>query len=231
MNPIISLTSIPQRLPYIKPCIESLKKQNLPIRIYLPIKLKRTGKTITVSDIPYFLPNKSVKFVHDQGSITKLRPALAEGYKTIITADDDIEYPQDWASNMMYWSEQYPNCAIAHRGRNLDPKKRAYRGYKNVVENPAEPTEVNLVTGVRGVLYKRSFFSEEFINSTEHTTVDDIDISVELLKNNIPILVVPKNNSEKITDAYRIDGLAKANGRGGKNDEMLEKKGFWALCK
>jgi len=36
MNTIISLTTIPTRLPHIKPVIESLKVQGFPVHLWIP---------------------------------------------------------------------------------------------------------------------------------------------------------------------------------------------------
>lgn len=229
MEPIISLTTIPQRIHRIEECIQSLKNQGLPIHVFLPKYPKRADEIIHT--IPDFLGGCHVHWVEDEGSITKLRPALREGFQEIITADDDIEYPPGWAGNLIRWSYAYPHAVVAHRGRQLDPHRpHKYKGV-GITENVSEPTQVNLVTGVRGVMYKRQFFSQQFIDSTEFTTVDDIDISVELNNNGVPIMVVPRQGPVRALTASHIDRLAMHNGKGGDNVEMLEKKGFWQSLK
>lgn len=224
MKNIISLTTIPSRIKYIKPCIDRLLRQNLPIYLWLSSEYNRIdGKVI----VPEFLKNSKIKinYVKDRGSITKLYPALRmSNVDCIITADDDVLYPDGWAEGLLNYSNKYKDSVIAYRGRHIK-KNITYKKCK-IVYKPQEVTKVNFLTGSFGVLYKKEFFSDKFIDADYFTTVDDIDISVELKKNNVDIKIIPTENDIVNTalEYRKNDMLWKKNIV--QNDFELNKK-FW----
>lgn len=231
---IISLTAIPSRFKHMEPCVTSLCKQGLPVCIFLPRYFKRKNKEVTSKDIPSYIKEcDTVVLTEDEGSITKLKPALRlQGIDRIITADDDIEYPDGWAANLLNYSNEYPDSVIAHRGRLMKDRK-LYRQNK-VVEKPGSPVKVNFITGVSGVLYRPEFFTQEFIDNTEFSITDDINISVELNRNKINMLVVPPPKGEIVTmRSNRVDALCSINVKRTKtsnNDKELKKQGFWEVA-
>lgn len=227
---IISLTTIPSRLHVMEPCIHSLEKQGLPIYVYLPEYTYRTQQKLSQSDIPSFLKNCNISFVEDEGSITKMRPALRSNQFTrVITADDDVEYPEGWAQSLLEYSDKLTDCVICYRGRVMQPGK-SYRGNK-LRQNVEHPTAVNFVTGVHGVLYRPEFFSEAFLQSTEVTTVDDIDISKELNKNGVQMVVIPRPGPIVAQKYHKKDALCKFNVGKKQNDRALKQKGFWDVVR
>lgn len=231
---VISLTAIPPRFQHLEPCLKSLHYQNdpgnLPVHLYVPKYFKRNRTEVKNTDLPQFVKRycDEVHFVEDEGSITKLRPALREQYSIVITADDDIEYPPLWAAQLLYYAQFY-NAVLGYRGKNL-VNGQGY-GQTKAVEKVSEPTCVNFITGVRGALYRPEFFTNEFLQSTEFTTVDDTDISTELNRNNVPIYIIPPTEWSAPTSAIKIQRLAKMNVWKGETDRQLKLKGFWESIK
>ena len=225
---IISLTTIPSRIEHIAPCIDSLLAQGLPVYLWVPKKVKRTGATL--KNIPKFLYNKlglTVTVVKERGSITKLLPALEAGFERIITADDDLIYGTGWAEGLTEWSDAQPHAVISYRGRNFD-KSRLYN-QSEVIKNRLYH-HVELITGVQGALYRRGFFTDSIFSEWERWPLnDDIVISAHLKQRNIEIMVVPFPQGCKVTGirkVARIDALNTINVKGQMNDRGLAKM-FW----
>jgi len=208
---IISLTTIPSRVEYIKPCIDSLLQQGLPIHIWLPDVVRRTGKKFRV--IPGFLYSEGIEvhIVEDLGPITKLLPALKAGFKEVITADDDRIYGKGWANGLIKYSNEYPDSVICYRGRILNGPNYSK---SKLVGRPKKVTEVDLVTGTFGALYKDRFFSKEIFNEWEQwERNDDLVVSTHLKNRGIRILAVPCNCKIRHTKASKINNLFAKNKR------------------
>lgn len=227
---IISITAIPSRLPVMQKCVQSLEKQGLPVHVYLPKYCYRKKQNLTENDIPDFMKNCHVHLVEDEGSITKMRPALRSGeFTRVITADDDVQYPDGWAQQLLEYSDKLPDCVVCYRGRIMRHGK-SYRGNK-LRQNVNQPTAVNFITGVHGVLYRPEFFSEEFLKSTEFTTVDDIDISKELNKNGTQMVVIPRPGPIVAQTYHKKDALCRVNVGKKQNDKELKSRGFWEVVR
>lgn len=220
---IISLTTIPSRIAHIQPCIESLIAQGLPVYVWIPQYVKRTGDTIGAVPDFLFADGIHVELVGDCGPITKLLPALACGLDVILTADDDHIYGDGWADTLLRYAEQYPNAAICYRGRVFESRKY---NESRVISNPDELAAVDFITGVKGALYKREFFEEEIFEEWKKwPTNDDIVISGHLRRGGISMLVVKRPCKIEPYDVQYIDNLwDDVNARS--NDEGLE-RAYW----
>jgi hypothetical protein len=234
------MTTIPQRIEHIKPCIDSLLRQGMDIYLWIGDSYKRAeGK---IRDIPKFLEHEKIHVnrVVDDGSITKLYPALGlYEVDRIITADDDIIYPPDWAKNLLNASIQIPESAICYRGRNFrygDKGERLrYRKTKLIKGRGKE--KVDIITGVHGALYRSHFFGDDFFNYRNYEIskfVDDIWISGYLEKKGIDKVCIKRGNiqnamSKKGVYLHTIDPLVKHNwGRGrDHNEKMIKELGVW----
>ena len=97
----------------------------------------------------------------------RLIPTLKEYPNAlIVTADDDIFYPQDWLKKLYNEYEQNKNCIICHRAHRIKIENKKILPYKTwdkeiIVNNPSFH---NFLTGVGGVLYAPNMFYKEFLN-------------------------------------------------------------------
>lgn len=232
MKTIISLTTMPDRLNLTQPVIDSLLNQDLDIYLWMPKIVHRTGKVFD-GTVPAFMKNSKIHFetVEDEGSITKLLPALRSGFDRIITADDDVIYPERWARRLIKHSDKWPDSALCYRGRTMD----RYIKYNDtpVIKLNKGSASVNFLTGTHGALYKKEFFKDSIYEEFErHKTVDDAVISAHLRKNRIPIKVIsvpPNTNGIRAYRIHRISALWKKNNAKGSttNDDALKDLGFW----
>lgn len=182
MTPIISLTTIPQRIDYIMPCLDSLLAQGYPVYLWVD----ENGE----SEIPQPVMDSgaTVIRVKDYGPITKLLPAFEAGFKVVITADDDHTYGAGWAQGLLDWYDRLNGTVVCYRGR-IFTRSRRYSETKIIYNKYAQ---VDMVTGVCGALYHRELFSSKIFTEWERwPQADDVVISGHLKKHNIPINVVP----------------------------------------
>lgn len=223
MKSIISLTTIPSRVKHIKPCIDSLLDQKLPVYVWIQEKVERTGNVFD-GETPSFLNQDGVNVavVKEMGPITKLLPGLRLS-EIVITADDDHIYGRGWAEGLIKQSKKFPDACLCYRGRVFNGK--SYKSTK-VIANPDLPTPVEFVTGVKGALYKDSFFEDSIFDEwKEYMYNDDIVISAHLKKRDVPMIVIPTGCEIKPYDVRFVNNLW--DGVNSKhNDEGLEKV-YW----
>jgi len=215
---IISITTIPTRINFLKSCIKSLENQGFPVYVWLPRYVERLDDGF--SEIPGFLSNVNAEIVEDMGPATKLIPAL-ERFETVITADDDSLYSNDWAKGLAEWSEKLPNAGLGYRGR-IFHKSMKYSKSK-LIASPSQPREVDIITSNHGTLYKRYFFSDDIFTLWRDCYYnDDILFGSYLRNRGIPMYVVPRSCSITTTRAQRIDPLF-APGTCQRNDKLIER--------
>lgn len=117
---IVSLTSIPSRLPIIHLTIRSLLLQKaLPEKIilWLNFDLKdQLPKSLAELQGTGF----EIRYVELNSSHRKLIHALEVfPTKTIVTCDDDLMYDSTWLLRLYQDHQRYPNAIIAHECRSI----------------------------------------------------------------------------------------------------------------
>ena len=180
---IVSLTSYEARFKDLEISLYSLLNQSLkPDRIILWL----SDEIESLNDLPYeitkYIKNGlEIRFVKDIGSYTKAIYAFKEYSEAIIvTADDDIYYPQKWLERLYHSYIAHPKDIQVHRAHRVRLKDRKILPYekweKHVQEESARFD--NFLTGVGGVLYPPNcFLSEVFRNDIflkYAPTADDI---------------------------------------------------------
>ena len=223
MSTVISLTTIPDRIEHIEPCIRSLVAQGLPVYLWAVKKIARSETLL--GELPAFLADAGVhvEIVPDCGSITKLLPALRAGFDVILTADDDCTYGEGWAKRLLAWSQKRPKAALGYRGRIL--RSNRYLDSRLVLKSRiTKPVRVHVITGVHGALYRAKMFDEGIFTEWKRwPTVDDLVISGHLKRRGVPRLVVPARVAVLDKRVRQIMPLIRINsGKGrGVNDEGI----------
>lgn len=226
LNQIISMTTIPSRINEIEYAVESLKKQNLPVYIFIPEYFKRKGVKFD-GKIPPFMKHKNIyiETVDDCGPITKLIYAL-DIANTIITVDDDNIYEKDFAKNLLNYHEKYPGEALCSTGVIL--RRMSYiksSKIKNINK------KVDIVLGCQGALYDSNFFNDyiyEYQNNPPAYYVDDIWISGNLATNGVDRRCVPAGVTYIDKNVKFVDNLAVTNKKNRNNNKLIRKfKNQW----
>jgi len=211
MSAIISLTTIPDRIEHIEKCLRSLVKQKLPVYLWAVEKIARSD---TVLDrIPPFVHKLGVKvkIVKDCGPITKLLPALRRKFGVILTADDDCIYGAGWASGLLKWGKNIPRAAIGYRGRVLTGK--GYKESRLVLKSKIRrPVPVDIITGVYGALYRRTFFDDGIFEEYKQWMMnDEFVIAAHFNRRHIWRYVVPRAVLIKNAAGRKIEPLFGVN--------------------
>lgn len=228
----ISMTILPSRILKTRKCIESLIKQSyLPDKIFvwLPKNCKR-DKT-KVEKIPAWFNHEliDVRHVEDKGSITKIYYSLLKEKGkdcSIISVDDDVQYPMNFIKNLHANSKMYKNGVICYRGRSFKKGTLDYNTSHLIRGTEiSRPKKVDIVTGTWGALYKPHFFDEEFFNLNHKGSMyftDDIWISGHLARKKVPIYVVPINQPIQPLPQHAINPLWDLNKSGKNNNDSIQ---------
>ncbi|MFM4831672.1 glycosyltransferase family 2 protein [Aeromonas media] len=168
---VISLTTYSKRILTVHKTIESLLKQSLLVD---KIILWLDETEISHSSLPQELTCLEsdifeIHFCPNYKSYKKLVPTL-QLYPdaTIITFDDDINYPKDQVEKLVLSHYDNPDDIIAHVARNILSKNGQllpYSEWKHAFkEQVGKPYSHLLPIGVGGVLYPKGSLNGEVMN-------------------------------------------------------------------
>lgn len=235
---IVSLTSYPKRMYDIHLCLYSLLTQNLkPDKIILwlaeeqfPHRLKDVPKK--VRELKKF--GLEIKWCSDLKSYKKLIPALQQYPDAyIVTADDDIYYPENWLRGLWETQQQTGASMVAHRCHEVAFEGDSFLPYAKwlkCIEREA-PSYTNFMTGAGGILYAPGCFHPDIMNVARFQELcphgDDIWFWSMALLNGTKIAIPPQpyknlvyTNPEREVNANDDGTLFAVNGAGG-NDVQL----------
>jgi len=165
---VVSLTSIPPRLPTLHLTIRSLLRQDIPpknIILWLNHSLE--------DQIPQKLSKLEgqvfkIKFRDHSSSHRKLVYALAEfPNETIVTCDDDVMYPSNWLNSLYNDHLEHPELVIAHQCRTISYDQNGeLLPYKlwTPVDAFGFASHTILPIGCGGVLYPKGCLHSEVTN-------------------------------------------------------------------
>ena len=207
---IISLTSFPERIYDVHYCIFSLMNQKLKAdKIVLWLaeeEFPNKERDLTVELLALKNNGLEIMWCENIYSYKKLIPSLREfPNDIIITADDDLYYPENWLELLYEGHLQYPNCIISHRARkislNSDYSFKNYDSWE-LLDYGAEPSYLNFPTNGAGTLFPPNSLDDSIFNSPLISelcpTADDLWFWVMAIKNKTKIKVLNENNSELI---------------------------------
>ena len=168
-NLIVSLTSFPERIKTVHLCIETLLNQNLkPEKIILVLAKEQFPRL--EYDLPHELIEQTkrgltIMWSTDLKSYKKLIPVKKAFPKAVIvTADDDVYYRYDWLRTLYDAYKKNPNVIQCHRASKIiidNDKIQMVTGGMDVYN---EPSYLNKVTGVGGVLYPPECFYKDILD-------------------------------------------------------------------
>lgn len=194
---VVSMTTLPKRLPYIKPVVRSILENNPDIdKLYICLPYGHCDEKY----IPKNSKRLKVIRCRDYGPITKILGVLP--YETdpntlILTLDDDVIVTKNIVKIFKKKAKKYPNAALSMSGwcYGSFPFK-----YQLVLDN-AKDVCVDWIQGVHGILYKRSFLEKiEVLKFERHHPLlfknDDHRISAYLEWKNIPRMSINHNPTE-----------------------------------
>ena len=237
---ILSLTSYSARMYDIHYAIYSLFTQNLkPNKIILWLgkeQFPNEDKDLPKRILEFTKHGLEIKYTKDLRSYTKLLPTLKEYPNSIIvTADDDIFYPQDWLERLYNSWIDNKDCVICHRAHRIRLKNNKILPYKKWDQEiiSKDDSFYNFLTGVGGVLYPPNIFYKDILNEKLFMKLtpknDDIWFWAMTVLNNKKIKVVdnPMNylthiNPERERGFNNDSTLSSSNVSENQNDILFE---------
>ena len=201
---IVSLTSYPKRIENIKFTLFSIFNQSLkPNKIIL--WLAHEEFQCKEKDIPRDVLNfkrlgLEIRWCDNIKSYKKLIPSLKQYPDDIIvTADDDIFYPEDWLERLYEDYLKYPNCIIGQRGRKIYLDNNDFGKYEDwkLIKNDKLPSFLNFLNGAGGILYPPNSLNKDIFNKNLFEklcpTGDDIWFWAMAVKNKTKLRIISDN--------------------------------------
>jgi hypothetical protein len=163
MKTIVSLTSFPARAEIVPLAIRSILKQkpapDLVVLYLAESQFPDRKLPAELAGMAAKNKNFQIRWTEDSRSYKKLIPALRDFPDDIIvTADDDVIYPQEWLGRLLRARKKYPDAVVGHHVYRMNPNKpyRKWRKLQNKCWRRwlfGRPSFKNFATGVGGVLY------------------------------------------------------------------------------
>lgn len=238
---IVSLTSYPKRMYDIHLCLYSLLTQNLkPDKLIL--WLAKSQFPEGEDDVPIKVRNLcqfglEIRWCEDVKSYKKIIPALLEfPNDVIVTADDDIYYPDNWLEKLYSEYQSNGKGIYAHRCHRIKTEGRRILSYERWEKciSLASTQYQNFFTSGGGVLYAPHALHPEVTNMSRARALcpnaDDVWLwGMSLLAGtkitlvSSPINQITYINREREVGLNSDGTLFSSNGSGGGNDIQLSK--------
>ena len=171
---VISLTTIPSRLPYLELTLKSLLRQTrrpARIRLNLPSFSRRERRAYEVPCWLEHLSSVEVVPCEDLGPATKVLPTLrdADPRQRVLAVDDDRVYPPSLVEQIDRWSGVLPEAAIGLSGWIAPPDltDRPTTLVADLLLRPpvpikatriGTPREVDVLQGLAGYVVRPRYF-------------------------------------------------------------------------
>lgn len=224
---VVSLTSFPDRIPYLHKTVTSLLNQTFkPDRLILWLAKEQfpdgeNNLTKELIDLKNY--GLEIKLYHDIKPYKKLIPALKEfPQDIIITFDDDIYYDKKTVELLYESYLKNPEFIHCHRCTKIYYKKGEIKAKGGGKKYYKKPSFANKLVGVGGVLYPPNSLYKDITDENLFIklapTNDDIWFWLMAVMNNTKIKVIKNNiyNPAEIDETMEGPCLSHINDHGNK---------------
>lgn len=229
----VSITTIPPRITKIQQVITRLLEQTVRpdrIVIYLGKDQFKGVKLPPILRTQIQTYGVEVRYVEDIGPHTKYWYAIQEfPNDLVITADDDIRYPDDLIAELYESYKRHPNCVSARRCHLITfDENGMIKKYNDWLYKYSElidtPSMLLFPTGVGGVLYPPKTLHPEVFNIHNLKTLalknDDIWLKFMEVLNGTPVVMTKPFTIKHVKGSQKV-ALNQQNVAGGKNDMIV----------
>lgn len=223
---VITLSTIPERLPGIIPVLRSLLDQSCPadrIVLALPETSRRSG-------LPYPAPKGLPKGIdilrcEDIGPATKLLPTLkAEPDSVVIVVDDDVIYPFNFVETLLAAHRRRPAAVVGLRGWQVQAGKDSRETRHAFSCAIARDQRVDVLLGSWGYLLPPHVLDQDVheidLAPERAQWVDDVWIAGHLAKRSIERWVVKGDSLPIETPLSLKASLNRGVNNCGQNERM-----------
>jgi len=226
----VSLTSHSGRIDLVYLTIESIARGRvLPRKITLWL-----NDADVVADPPGHLARLvrrglSIRLAHNYGPHTKYYPEIcgSEPSAPLVTADDDILYPEDWLSDLIESHRANPRAIICHRAHRISFEEGRLAPYRRWGAcNTTNASILNFATGVSGILYPAEFLQilkergASFVQKCPRN--DDVWLHATAVGANFPVMQVRDvPRLFPMSTNHHIAALSETNVANAENDAQI----------
>lgn len=243
-GPVLSMTTHCDRLELVFYALESIARgSRKPSRLLLWLTDKETCASPPETLQRLMARGLEVCYSEELGPHTKYYAYLeseSDLAESLVTADDDMLYPQDWLKLLIEAHEANASvihCFRAHRIRMIDGRLAPYKDWRGCTGS--EPSHLNFITGVSGAIYPPEFLKFLKQQGTAFTQScpygDDIWLSVNALRGGFKVAqitnkprfftAIPGSQKRRLYDLNVVSGLNQAQLR-----TTYSEKDLLALC-
>lgn len=207
---IISITSYLKRIDDVKYSLYSLLNQELkPDKVILWLcqdEFPNKEEDLPESILNFRENGLTIEWSSNMKSYKKIIPSLKEySNDIIVTADDDIYYPENWLKILYEEHKKHPRDIIAHRCKkisyNKEGKLQPYKKWE-IIKQEEKPSYQNFFTTGAGVLFPPHSLNTTVLNYKTAKKLcpyaDDIWIWAMALLNNTKTRI-PENPIHRLT--------------------------------
>lgn len=165
---IISLTSIPYRLPKLHFVIRSLLNQSASFKKII-LWLNEDLESLVPGRLRKLQSDRfEIKFCEGTSSHRKLVETLKiYPQEYIVTCDDDMMYPNDWLARLLAEHHRHPEAVVAHMCRAFKFDENGLMPYRYWgAEKLGQGSERTLAVGCGGVLYPPNSLHNDVFNES-----------------------------------------------------------------
>lgn len=230
-GPVVSLTSHGNRIDTVFYTIESIRQGSIkPSRVILWLDEDEKRDSIPETLQRLQTVGLEIYYAENIGPHQKYYGFIEQSDdfdKPLITADDDVIYPEDWLKVLIDSWQKNPSaihCYRTYQMRLRNGKFMAHNDWHETQDN--SPSHLNQITGVSGVIYPPKFL--EFLKEagdrfrSVSPTSDDIWLTVNALRSNFKIAQIDKKSKTfKTIPGTQNDSLFMENVIEGKNHSQL----------
>lgn len=197
---IVSLTTFGKRIHEVAITIESIMQGSLkPNKLVLWLGEDMQDKKLPEALLRQQKRGLDIYYCRDLRSYTKLIPSLRKFKDSVIvTIDDDVIYKYDFLELLIESYKSNPDYIWAYRVHRItfdkDGRPDPYMKWKWGLEN-LQPSALNFLTGVGGVLYPPSSLAEDVLDEKTFLEIckyaDDIWFWAMAFKKGSKVAIVP----------------------------------------
>jgi hypothetical protein len=231
---ILSMTTYPARIEKVVWTIKSLLNQDAEVSAFV-LWLDRAEYEKVPKELEQFESyGLEIRFCDSLRSHKKYYYAIKENPDAVvITADDDVIYPENTVQKLLALHKEFPNAVICNQGRWLKRNGSdlaPYKEWKKALPKNITKPSLNIVPiGEGGVLYPPNALCSEVFNKAalleNALTADDLWLKfMELKKGTKAMITEPlqRNLCEVKTKSKENSCLNAQNIAGGQNDRVIK---------
>lgn len=232
---IISLTTFPARITKIECVLQSLLNQTLkPNKIILWLADTQFSDKNNINKRFEKLVKRGleIRYCEDLRAHKKYYYVMQEYPNAIIiTADDDLFYPEDLVEKLYKKHKEYPNAVVAMRAHKMkfkDGKLLPYNQWSTGAKGVVGPDKYLFFTTGGGTLFPPACFENDCFDSKTIKELcllaDDVWLNCMRIRSNRKVVKVDKYYPEYCSlKCSQSTGLAKDNVINNMNDTQFEK--------